>query len=115
MGTGGSGAGAGIDIDDYGSGEYDPDTQTWEFYDIPPEVLTKLSGPVGMKMVAWKDIWAHRDAIEVDLHERFGVDLSSGILRTRTARWLRVRIEQLLMTPGSRISTALLPPAAPGV
>lgn len=114
MGTGGSGAGTGIDIDDYGSGEYDPDTQTWEFYDIPPEVLQRLSGPVGMRTIPWSDIWAHRDAIEVDLHERFGVDLSSGILRRRTARWLRVRIEQLLTTPGSRLAAALQP-AAPGV
>jgi hypothetical protein len=105
MGIGGSDAG--VDVDDYGSGEFDPVTQTFEFYDVPDDVLAKLRGPIGVRLVSWRDIWAHRDEIEVDLHERLGVDLSSGILARRTARWLRVRVEQLLTTADSRIARAV--------
>jgi hypothetical protein len=110
MGEGGNDAG--LDIDQYGSGDYDPETQTFEFYDIPAEVLAKLTGPVGMTFLPWHRIWAHLDEIEADLHSEFGVDLSSGILRQRTARWLRVHVEQLL-TIDSRLRRALQPPPPP--
>lgn len=62
-----------------------------------------------MNVVSWRDIWSNLDEIETDLHERFGVDMSSGILARRTGRWLRVRIEALLMEADSRLTRALRP------
>lgn len=107
MGEGGSDAG--LDIDQYGSGEYDEATETFEFYDIPDEVLAGLAGPVGVTFFPWSQVWAQLDAVEADLHERYGIDLSSGILARRTARWLRVHVEQLL-TVDSRLHRILVPP-----
>jgi hypothetical protein len=59
--------------------------------------------------------------IEADLHERYGIDVDSGVLRQRTWRWLRVRIVGLLDVPptvapdgsafpATRIGLALRPP-----
>lgn len=60
-----------------------------------------------MRFLAWSDIWQHRDEIEADLHEHYGLDLSSGILARRTARWLRVRVQGLLQLDGTRIAREL--------
>ncbi|WP_199219509.1 hypothetical protein [Corynebacterium liangguodongii] len=49
------------------------------------------------------DQWA---LIECDLHEKFGVDVESGILRERTWRWLNLRINDLITQP-SRLRTAV--------
>lgn len=49
-----------------------------------------------MRFLAWSEIWQHRDEIEADLHERYGIDLTGGILRRRSARWLRVKVQGLL-------------------
>lgn len=46
--------------------------------------------------------------VESDFQERYGVDLSSGILRERTGRWLRDRLLGLL-TVESRLRFALFP------
>jgi hypothetical protein len=46
-------------------------------------------------------------AIELDLHERFGVDAESGVLDHRTWRWLALRIGGLASTPGTRTHNSL--------
>ena len=43
------------------------------------------------------------------MHSVYGLDLSSGILRTRPWRWLSVRIIQLLTDPGTRLHRAIYP------
>jgi hypothetical protein len=47
--------------------------------------------------------------IECDLHETYGVDVGSGILRDRSWRWLRVRILGLL-SADSRLARRFAPP-----
>jgi len=55
-------------------------------------------------------LWTkHRDLVEADLHEVFGVDVESGILRERTWRWFQRRIAGVL-TCDSRIHRKLHPP-----
>lgn len=46
--------------------------------------------------------------IEADLHDVYGVDVESGILRARSWRWLRTRIVGLLSCD-SRLARALAP------
>lgn len=45
--------------------------------------------------------------VEIDLHERFGIDVESGVLTDRTWRWLLVRILGLIDDPRTRIHRAL--------
>jgi hypothetical protein len=48
--------------------------------------------------------------IEADLHQVYGIDLDQpGLMRTRTWRWLRIRIAGLLAAD-TRIVRALAPP-----
>ena len=55
----------------------------------------------------------HWDAVETDLHEHYGIDLEDRkLLRTRSWRWLRLRILGLL-TVESRLSTAMTRQPAP--
>jgi hypothetical protein len=51
----------------------------------------------------------HWALIEADLHERYGVDVETDVLRERSSRWLVTRIAGLL-TVESRLRTALYPP-----
>ena len=47
----------------------------------------------------WEDVLREWNAIEADLQDR-GLDVSDRrLLRSRTYRWLRVRIEGLLTVP----------------
>jgi hypothetical protein len=46
------------------------------------------------------------------LHERYGIDVESGILRDRTWRWLQLRILGLLSTE-SRLQRHFNPPEEP--
>ncbi|GAA2772766.1 hypothetical protein [Saccharopolyspora taberi] len=43
------------------------------------------------------------------MHEFYGIDVDSGVLRTRSWRWLRARIVGLLSCE-SRLARALTPP-----
>lgn len=83
-----------LDLDQYGRGDYDELTGTWEYYELPDDVYGRINRPAGA--LTWRNIWEHFDAIECDLQD-IGIDLSSGILSRRTGRWLRVRILGLLM------------------
>lgn len=49
------------------------------------------------------------ELIEADLHQVYGVDVESGILRERKWRWLRLRITGLLSTE-CRIHRTFAPP-----
>lgn len=50
--------------------------------------------------------------IEADLHQVYGVDVESGVLRERTWRWLQLRILGLLSTE-SRMQRHFNPPEEP--
>ncbi|MEU0102231.1 hypothetical protein [Streptomyces sp. NPDC006267] len=52
------------------------------------------------------DEWA---LIEADLHQVYGIDAESGVLRDRSWRWLRLRIMGLLSTE-CRTNRAFNPP-----
>lgn len=94
-----------FNLNDYGRGTFHEETGLWDYYDVPPEAQARLDKEVTGGGWTWHDIWAHHDLIEADLQDA-GVDLSSGIMRRRTARWLRVRILGLLATD-SRLLRAL--------
>jgi hypothetical protein len=52
----------------------------------------------------------HWPLIEADLHEHFGLDVGDrALLRSRSWRWLRVRILALL-SADSRLARATAPP-----
>jgi len=50
--------------------------------------------------------------LDADLHDVYGIDTATGILRKRTATWFRHRVFGLL-TADTRISRALRPPDEP--
>lgn len=54
----------------------------------------------------------HWQLIEADLHETYGIDVESGILRARTWRWLQIRIVGLLSAE-SRLARQINPPEEP--
>ncbi|MGW1740449.1 DUF7426 family protein [Nocardia sp. NPDC001965] len=60
--------------------------------------------------VPWRDIAACWAALELDLHDVYGVDVCSEVLDRRPWRWLELRIRDLLTTPGTRLHTAMFPP-----
>lgn len=90
-----------FDPDEYGCGDYDPETGLYEWYEFPPEVG---DGPA----LTWRDLLSQWALIEADLQE-VGVDVESGILADRSARWLRVRILGLFATQ-SRLWRHFNPP-----
>lgn len=50
----------------------------------------------------------HWDLVEADLQDR-GVDLEEpGLLTSRSWRWLRVRVEQLLTVPPQAFGSAVM-------
>lgn len=57
-------------------------------------------------MIDWRQLLSRWRLIENDLHTEYGIDAGSGILRERSASWLRSRIEGLISTD-SRLSRAL--------
>ncbi|QKW54679.1 hypothetical protein HUT08_21585 [Streptomyces buecherae] len=66
--------------------------------------------------MTWAQILTHWPHVEADLHEVYGIDVGApGLLRARSWRWLRTRIEGLLSAE-SRLARLLTPdpPAAPG-
>lgn len=89
--------------DDTGGGPYDPETGLRDWYAPTPAEEDK---PVGAKQISWETILDNWIAIECDLHDRFGIDVESGILTQRTWRWLCLRIQDLINQP-SRLRQAL--------
>lgn len=89
--------------DDPGGGPYDPETGLRDWY--APE-SHEAQKPVGQQKLQWVDVLNQWSAIECDLHEKYGVDVESGVLTQRTWRWLETRIFDLINTP-SRLRTAL--------
>ena len=59
----------------------------------------------------WADILTHWDCIELDL-DTAGHDVESGILDSRSWRWLKLRIQHYASTPGTQLWDALHPKAA---
>lgn len=47
----------------------------------------------------WACILEHWPLVEADLHQFYGIDLTPEIVRERTWRWLRGRIEALFALP----------------
>jgi len=56
--------------------------------------------------IGWDTILNNWISVETDLHERFGIDVESGILHQRTWRWLKLRINDLIDQP-TRLRKAL--------
>ncbi|MGM5065732.1 hypothetical protein EU244_012860 [Rhodococcus qingshengii] len=59
----------------------------------------------------WAEILTHWDRIELDL-DTAGHDVESGILDSRSWRWLKLRIQHYASTPGTQLWDALHPKAA---
>src|SRR4051794_33837540 len=71
-------------------GPIDPATGIREWYDPHPHSARGEDGHT------WSSILEHWQLVEADLHERYGIDVESGILRARSWRWFRTRIVGLL-------------------
>lgn len=90
--------------EDPGGGPYNPETGLRDWYNL----AEKPAGP-SFSWAEILDVWAF---IELDLHDRLGVDVESGILVERSWRWLALRILDAVYTPGTRASRALQKPTA---
>lgn len=92
-----------------GRGEYDPETGISEFYDEEEE-------GAGLTLT---DLWRHRDLIEADFHQCYGVDVdlaapdASPVLVGRSWRWFLVRLRGLLALPETRLCLAVAPDPEP--
>lgn len=71
-------------------GPIDPATGLREWYDPHRQGSGDGEGR------SWAEIFERWSLVEADLHELYGIDVESGILRTRSWRWLRTRIAGLL-------------------
>lgn len=87
-------------------GPIDPATGIREWYDPHPQ------GHEGEDGHTWAHILDRWQLIEADLHEVYGVDVESGVLRARSWRWLRVRLVGLLSCD-SRLARSLGPSQSP--
>ena len=92
--------------DDEGGGPYNPDTGIRDWYGDPDATDTAPEPEEEPVSVGWDKILDNWDSVETDLHERFGIDVESGILHQRTWRWMRIRINDLIDQP-SRLRRAL--------
>ncbi|SDJ07948.1 hypothetical protein SAMN05444157_1627 [Frankineae bacterium MT45] len=59
--------------------------------------------------LTWPRVLGHWKLAELDLHQVFGVDVESGVLASRSARWLRDRLLDLTLTRGTRLERSLRP------
>lgn len=90
--------------DDPGGGPYDEVTGIREWYDAKP-----VGAPADETVErTFADILEHWTAIELDLDTN-GHDIESGILETRSWRWLKLRIQHYATTPGTQLWDALHP------
>lgn len=99
-----------LDDHEYGRGAYDPVTGLWEWYELPEERAT--SG----QRVSWAEILTNWRLVEADLHDVYGIDVEDReLMRSRSWRWLEVRITGLLAAD-TRLYRALAPePELPDV
>ena len=81
---------------DSGGGPIDPATGLRDWYN-----------PEQGAGITWADIFGRWQLVEVDLHQLYGVDLASGVWKTRTGPWLRIRVLGLLTEPTTRLFRAL--------
>lgn len=95
------------DPDPHGRGQYNPETGLSEYYDYP-------DGKAPNSGLRWDDVYKHWNMIEADLQEVYGIDIESGVLGTRTYRWLIVRIAGLMSVERSRLRLTLYPPKKQG-
>lgn len=116
--SGPDGAASPDDLDQYGRGEYDEASGTWEWYDIPPEALAQKQAQDRGEIVTLTDLFAqHWKHVEADLHDCYGIDIEdTNLMGSRTWRWLKVRILGLVTKTGTRTHTAIVAaqPAAKG-
>ena len=56
------------------------------------------------RTASWTDLFTAWDIVEADLHRHYGIDLED--LPERTWRWLRARIDGLLLDPSTTTSRA---------
>ncbi|MBF6460152.1 hypothetical protein IU433_14015 [Nocardia puris] len=94
--------------DDPGGGPIDSATGMRWWYN-PPEMAPRPPGSTDAPVMSWADVLACWPAIELDLHQHFGVDVDSGVLDERPWRWLEQRIRALASTPGTRLHRAVFP------
>lgn len=90
--------------DAYGRGHRDPITGLYEWYDVP-ETERPPEGP----QLTWHDLTRYPRwlLVEADLQD-CGVDIDDrALMRSRTWRWLQVRIVGLLYKPETRIARML--------
>lgn len=90
--------------DDPGGGDYNPASGVRLWYHTP----ATAPKPVTDARVTWGAIFDHWHALELDLHDRFRVDVEdTPLLKARTWRWLHLRITDLVSDPSSRTGMAL--------
>ncbi|MFD6416009.1 hypothetical protein [Streptomyces sp. NPDC060194] len=58
---------------------------------------------------SWAELLPQWLLIETDLHEVYGIDVGTGILRDRPWRWFKARVYGLLVTE-SRLARHFAPP-----
>lgn len=63
--------------------------------------------PNGLRIGSFLEVWG---LVELDFQKEYGIDLSSGILKQRSWRWLRLRMVGLLSIE-SRVQRVLNPTA----
>lgn len=84
------GAGDGLDaIAQYGRGDYDELTGTYEWYDVPPDVTAER------KTADWGAILTRLDLLAFDMQRHLGLRLTE-VLRTHTWREFVVLVQGLL-------------------
>lgn len=99
-----------------GYGEKDPVTGLHRWIDLGEQARGDR--------LSWAQLLEHWQLIEADLHERYGLDLTEPVLRGRSWRWLRIRVEGLLAVPpqvtdsgvvvqATRLGGQLRPPEPP--
>ena len=87
--------------DDPGGGEPDPATGIRQWYNEP------IERPEPRRRIEWADILDEWDALELDLHDRFGVDVEdAALLAARSWRWLESRIVDVVRS-GTRTAPRL--------
>lgn len=87
---------------DPGGGEYNEATglRVWYF----PQAQKEVAAASEHTWLAVLGVWS---AIELDLHERYQVDVESDVLDHRSWRWLALRIGGVVSTEGTRTFNAL--------
>ncbi|URC17937.1 tail assembly chaperone [Streptomyces phage AxeJC] len=92
-----------------GCGEYDEATGLYEWYEGGFAAQPQGAAPP----LTWDALLEQWALIEADLHQVYGIDTDSGVLRERSWRWLRARITGLLSAE-CRVYRHFAPPPTTG-